>query len=147
MAAGFAAHLAHVHVDPDTGEVTVKEYVAAQDVGRALNPPLVEGQILGGAVQGLGFALYEEMTYDENGQLLTGSLMDYTMPKAEQVPPIEVIMVEVPTKDGPFGARIVGEPPIIPGAATIGNAIKDATGKRLTEAPMTAPKVIAALQG
>lgn len=146
MAAGFAAHLAHVHVDPDTGEVTVKEYVAAQDVGRALNPPLVEGQILGGAVQGLGFALFEELVHDENGQLLTGTLMDYTMPKADQVPPIEVIMVEVPTKDGPFGARIVGEPPIIPGPATIGNAIKHATGKRMTEAPMTAPKVIAALQ-
>lgn len=146
MAAGFSAHLAHVHVDPDTGEVTVKEYVAAQDVGHALNPPLVEGQILGGAVQGLGFALYEEMTYDDNGQLLTGTLMDYSMPKADQVPPIEVILVEVPTTDGPFGARIVGEPPIIPGPAAIGNAIKDATGTRMTEAPMTAPKVRTALQ-
>jgi CO/xanthine dehydrogenase Mo-binding subunit len=147
IAAGFAAHLAHVHVDPDTGEVTVKAYVAAQDVGKALNPPLVEGQILGGAAQGIGFALYEEMVHDENGQLLTGSFMDYTLPKAEQIPHIETILVEVPTTDGPFGARIVGEPPIIPGPATIGNAIKAATGKRLTEAPMTPAKVIAALQG
>lgn len=147
IAAGFAAHMAHVHVDPDTGEVTVKEYVAAQDVGHALNPPLVEGQILGGAVQGLGFALYEQLVHDDNGQLLTGSFMDYTLPKAEQSPPIEVIMVEVPTLDGPFGARIVGEPPIIPGAGTIGNAIKAATGKRMNEAPMIPPRVIAALQG
>jgi CO/xanthine dehydrogenase Mo-binding subunit len=72
--------------------------------------------------------------------------MDYTLPNAEQIPPIEVIMVEVPTVDGPFGARIVGEPPIIPGAGTIGNAIKAATGKRLNEAPMIPPRVIAALQ-
>lgn len=147
IAAGFAAHMARVHVDPDTGEVTVKDYVAAQDVGHALNPPLVEGQILGGAVQGLGLALYEQLVYDENGQLLTGSFMDYTLPKAEQIPHIEAIMVEVPTADGPFGARIVGEPPIIPGAATIGNAIKAATGKRMTVAPMTAARVIAAIQG
>ncbi len=146
MAAGFAAHMARVHVDPETGEVTVLDYVAVQDVGHALNPPLVEGQILGGAVQGLGFALYEEIIHDENGQLLTGSFMDYALPRADQMPHIETIMVEVPTVDGPFGARIVGEPPIIPGAATIGNAIKAATGARLTEAPMTPARVIAALQ-
>lgn len=145
IAAGFAAHMARVHVDPDTGEVTVKDYVAVQDVGHALNPPLVEGQIIGGAVQGLGFALYEEIIYDENGQLLTGSFMDYALPRADQMPHIETILVEVPTVDGPFGARIVGEPPIIPGAATIGNAIKAATGVRLTEAPMTASKVMIAL--
>jgi len=145
IAPGFATHMAHVRVDPDTGEVTVLGYVAAQDVGHALNPPLVEGQMLGGIVQGLGFALFEQLLYDENGQLLTGSLMDYAMPKSDQVPDIETIIVEVPTNDGPFGARIVGEPPIIPGAATIGNAIKAATGKRLDHAPMTAPRVIAAL--
>jgi CO/xanthine dehydrogenase Mo-binding subunit len=146
IAAGFAAHMARVHVDPDTGEVTVLDYVAVQDVGHALNPPLVEGQILGGAVQGLGFALYEEIIHDENGQLLTGSFMDYCLPRADQMPHIETIMVEVPTVDGPFGARIVGEPPIIPGAATIGNAIKAATGTRMTEAPMTAARVAAAMQ-
>lgn len=147
IAAGFAAHLAQVHVDPDTGEVTVQEYVSAQDVGHALNPPLVHGQIIGGVVQGIGFALYEQLVHDENGQLLTGTLMDYALPKAEMLPQIDSILIEVPTKDGPFGARIVGEPPIIPGAATIGNAIKSATGKRLREAPMTPSRVIAALQG
>lgn len=147
IAPGFAAHLAKVRVDPDTGEVTVLDYVAAQDVGHALNPPAVIGQIAGGAVQGLGFALFEEMIHDEDGQLLTGSLMDYALPKAPQVPPIEVILIEVPTADGPFGARIVGEPPIIPGPATVANAVKAATGKRITAVPLTPPRVLAALEG
>ncbi len=147
IAPGFAVHLARVRVDPDTGEVTPLEYVAAQDVGRALNPPAVEGQILGGVVQGLGFALWEQLIHDEHGQLLTGSLMDYALPKAELVPEIETILVEVPTPDGPFGARIVGEPPIIPVPATIGNAVKAATGKRLPEIPLTPERVLTALRG
>ena len=147
IAPGFAAHLAKVRVDPDTGVVTVLEYVAAQDVGHALNPPMVIGQILGGAVQGIGFALYEEMAYDESGQLITASLMDYALPKAPDVPNIDVVLVEVPTPDGPFGARIVGEPPIIPPLAAIGNAIRQATGQRLTETPFTAERVSKALNG
>ena len=145
IAPGFAAHLAKVRVDPDTGEVTVLGYVAAQDVGKALNPPAVVGQILGGTVQGLGLALFEQMVHDGNGQVLTGSLMDYAVPKAGQVPAIEVVLVEVPSRDGPFGARIVGEPPVIPGPATIGNAIKAATRVRLTEIPMTPERVLTAL--
>lgn len=147
IAPGFAAHLARVRVDPDTGEIAVLDYVAAQDVGRALNPPAVEGQILGGVVQGIGFALYEQLIHDEEGQLLTGSFMDYAMPKADQAPAIETILVEVPTPDGPFGARIVGEPPIIPGAATIANAVKAATATRIPEVPLTPERVRAALQG
>lgn len=147
IAPGFAAHLAHVKVDPDTGEVTVLGYVAAQDVGRALNPAAVTGQILGGTVQGIGWALTEQMVHDEHGQLLTATFMDYAMPKAPRLPEIEVILVEVPAPDGPFGARIVGEPPIIPPIAAIGNAIKAATGKRLTESPMTSERVLKALQG
>jgi CO/xanthine dehydrogenase Mo-binding subunit len=147
IAPGFAAHLAHVKVDPDTGEVKVLGYVAAQDVGRALNPAAVTGQILGGAVQGIGWALTEQMVHDEQGQLLTSTFMDYAMPKAPSLPEIDVILVEVPAPDGPFGARIVGEPPIIPPIAAIGNAIKAATGKRLTESPMTSERVLMALQG
>ncbi|MDP9372530.1 MAG: xanthine dehydrogenase family protein molybdopterin-binding subunit [Chloroflexota bacterium] len=147
IAPGFAVHLAKVRVDPDTGEVTPLEYVAAQDVGHALNPPAVEGQILGGVVQGLGFALWEQMVHDENGQLLTGSFMDYALPKAELVPRIETILVEVPTPDGPFGARIVGEPPIVPVPATIGNAVKAAVGRRLPEIPLTPERVLTALRG
>ena len=145
IAPGFAVHLARVRVDPDTGEVTPTEYVAVQDVGHALNPPAVEGQILGGVVQGLGFALWEQLVHDENGQLLTGSFMDYALPKAEQIPQIETILVEVPAPDGPFGARIVGEPPIIPGLAAIGNAVKAASGKRLAEVPLTPQRILAAL--
>ena len=145
IAAGFAAHLAHLRVDPDTGEITVLSYVAAQDVGHALNPPAVIGQIQGGAVQGLGFALFEQMIYDDNGQLLTGSFMDYAIPTTMQVPEIETILVEVPAPDGPFGARIVGEPPIIPGPATIANAMKAAIGKRFTSVPINAQDVYTAM--
>ncbi len=145
IAAGFAAHLAHLRVDPETGEVTVLNYVAAQDVGHALNPAAVIGQIQGGAVQGLGFALFEQMIYDDNGQLLTGSLIDYALPTAMQVPEIETILVEVPTPDGPFGARIVGEPPIIPGPGAVANAMKAATGHRFTSVPINAEQVYAAL--
>jgi CO/xanthine dehydrogenase Mo-binding subunit len=145
IAPGFAAHLAKVRVDPDTGVVTLLEYVAAQDIGHALNPPAVIGQIMGGAVQGIGWALSEQMLHDDEAQLLTASFMDYAMPKAVTLPEIEVLLVEVPAPDGPFGARIVGEPPIIPPLAAIGNAIKQATGKRLTTVPMTAERVLEAM--
>lgn len=147
IAAGFAAHLAHVKVDPDTGQVTVLEYVAAQDVGHALNPPMVIGQIIGGAVQSIGWALGEQMVHDDNAQLVTATFMDYAMPKASHTPMVEVRLVEVPAPDGPYGARIVGEPPIIPGLAAIGNAIKAATGARMTYAPMTPERVLAAVKG
>jgi len=145
IAAGFAAHLAHLRVDPETGEVEIVNYVAAQDVGHALNPPAVISQIQGGAVQGLGFALFEQMIYDDNGQLLTGSFMDYALPASTQVPNIETILVEVPAPDGPFGARIVGEPPIIPGPAAVANAMKAATGKRFSSVPINAENVFTAL--
>ena len=91
--------------------------------------------------------LDEQMVHDESGQLLTSTFMDYAMPKAPSVPPIDVVLVEVPAPDGPFGARIVGEPPIIPPIAAIGNAIKAATGKRLAESPMTSERVLNALNG
>jgi len=110
-----------------------------------LNPPAVIGQIQGGAVQGLGFALFEQMIYDDNGQLLTGSFMDYALPAFTQVPNIETILVEVPSADGPFGARIVGEPPIIPGPAAVANAMKAATGKRFSSVPINAEQVYTAL--
>src|SRR5207248_9340516 len=139
-------HQAEVRVEPDTGEVTVLAYIAAQAAGKALNPPAGTGQMVGGAVQGIGFALYEQMIHDENAQLVNASFMDYALPKAQQVPEIEAILVEVPTDDGPFGARIVGEPPIIPGMATIANALKAATGKRITEAPVTPERMLDALR-
>jgi len=140
-APGFSAHLAHVRVDLDTGTVTILDYVASQDVGRALNPAAVEGQIIGAVVQGIGWGLYEQLVHDEHGQVVTGTWMDYAMPKVSVAPAIETILVEVPSPDGPFGARGVGEPPVIPVAAAIANAIQHATGVRLTALPMTSERV------
>ncbi len=142
----FTAHLARVAVDPETGEVRVLDYVAAQDVGRAINPAEVEGQIHGGIVQGIGWALFEGMTYDEQGQLLTSTLMDYALPHSGDVPTITPILVEVPSELGPFGAKGVGEPPVVPVAAAIANAISDAVGVRMTELPMTPERVFVALR-
>ncbi len=141
----FAAHLAKVAVDPETGVVRVLEYVAAQDVGRAINPAEVEGQIHGGVVQGIGWALFEQMAYDENGQLLSSTLMDYALPLSQDAPHITPILVEVPSALGPFGAKGVGEPPVVPVAAAIANAIRDATGVRMTQLPMTPEHVFTSL--
>jgi CO/xanthine dehydrogenase Mo-binding subunit len=146
LAPSVAAHIAHVRVDRETGEVELLGYVIAQDVGRALNPALVEGQMRGGAVQAMGWALFEELVHDEEGQLQTGSFLDYALPTADRVPPIETIIVEVPAPDGPFGAKGIGEAPVIPGPAAIANAVAAAAGVRLHELPMTPPRVWAALQ-
>ena len=145
-APGFVVHLAKVEVDTDTGHVEVKNYVAIQDVGFALNPMMVEGQIHGGVAQGIGWGLHEAMLYDVNGQLLTGTFMDYDLPKIEKIPNVEVILIENPSPLGPFGARGIGEPPIIAGAAAIGNAIRNATGARLCELPMRSEAVWRALR-
>jgi CO/xanthine dehydrogenase Mo-binding subunit len=143
---GFCAQVAEVEVDQETGDVRVHKLVIVQDVGRAINPATVEGQMMGGAMQGLGWALYEKTEYDEYGQLLTASWMDYTVPHIGQgALEMETIIVEVPTELGPFGARGVGEPPIIPTAGAVGNAIAHATGARLTELPMTPPRILATL--
>ena len=141
----FAAHLTKVAVDPETGEVRVLDYVAAQDVGRAINPAEVEGQIHGGVVQGIGWALLEGMTYDADGQLLTATLMDYALPQSRDVPPITPLLVEVPSELGPFGAKGVGEPPVVPVAAAIANAIKDAVGVRMRQIPMTPERIFTTL--
>lgn len=136
-APGFAAHLAHVQVDLDTGAVEILDYVAAQDVGRAINPAAVEGQIIGAVAQGVGWGLYEQMVHDDSGQVITGSLMDYALPRASYIPSVETLLLEIPSPDGPHGARGVGEPPVIPVAAALANAIYDATGVRVNELPIT----------
>ena len=135
-APGFAAHLAEVEVDDLTGETRVVRYVAVQDVGFAINPAAVEAQIHGGVAQGIGWALYEGMTYDGDGQLLTATFQDYVLPRAEMIPPIETVLVEVPSEHGAYGAKGVGEPPAIPGPATVANAVRDATGLRVTSLPI-----------
>jgi CO/xanthine dehydrogenase Mo-binding subunit len=144
-APGFAAHLVEVEIDDVTGETRPVRYVAVQDVGFAINPAEVEAQIHGGVAQGLGWALYEGMVYDADGQLLTATLMDYALPRAEMVPPIETVLVEVPAEHGAYGAKGVGEPPAIPGAAAVANAIRDATGARLVSLPLRPQQVATAL--
>jgi CO/xanthine dehydrogenase Mo-binding subunit len=141
MAPAFAAELAQLEIDPDTGEVTLHGFVVAQDVGKAINPLGIEGQMQGGAVQSLGFALSEALLYDDQGRLTNPSLLDYRKLTAADLPNIETIMVEVPAPAGPFGARGVGEPPIVPAPAAIANAIEDATGLRLVELPLTPERI------
>lgn len=146
LAPSTSAHLAHVRLDRQTGDVALLGYAVAQDVGRALNPALVEGQMRGGAVQGIGWALHEALIHDGDGQLLSGSLLDYTVPRADHIPDIDTLIVEVPAPDGPFGAKGIGEAPVIPAGAAIASAIVAAGGPRLRTLPMTAPRVWAALQ-
>src|SRR6266542_2251453 len=142
---GMAVHIVRVAVDPDTGHVQPLRYVAVQDVGRAINPATVEAQMQGGAVQGVGWGLFERMEYDDSGTPITASLMDYVIPKASQSPSLQMVLVEVPSKAGPFGAKGVGEPPVIPGAAALANAVRDACGARVTELPITPERVRQAL--
>jgi CO/xanthine dehydrogenase Mo-binding subunit len=138
---GTGVHVARVRVDPETGRVSPLRYVIVQDVGRAINPSLVEEQIHGGGAQGVGWAVYEEIIHDESGTPITSSFMDYTVPKASQMPELEAVLVEVPSAIGPYGAKPVGEPPVIPGGAVIANAVASATGARVTELPLTPERV------
>lgn len=144
-APGFAVHVARVRVDPDTGHVKPLRHISVQDVGRAINLAAVEGQIQGGTVQAVGWGLYERMEFDAQGTPMTASLMDYAIPKASQSPDIETAIVEVPSASGPFGAKGVGEPPVIPGAAALANAVRAACGARVTSLPVTPERVRAAM--
>jgi CO/xanthine dehydrogenase Mo-binding subunit len=132
----FTVHIARVRTDAETGAFQLTGYAAIQDVGRAINPPEIQGQIHGGAVQGLGRALGEQLHYDGDGQLRTGSFLDYELPTADQVPDIDVRLIEVPSAVGPLGAKGVGEPPAVPGAAAITNALARATGIRVRDLPL-----------
>jgi CO/xanthine dehydrogenase Mo-binding subunit len=143
---GFATHCVDVEVDVDLGIVRVLRYTAAQDVGRALHPGYVEGQIQGGVVQGIGWALSEEYLYDKNGRVDNASFLDYRMPVCSDVPMIEALVIEIPNSKHPQGVRGVGEAPIVPPLAAIANAVHDALGKRFTALPMSPPKVVARLE-
>jgi xanthine dehydrogenase molybdenum-binding subunit len=138
----FATHVVDVEVDPDTGKVTILRYTAAQDCGTAIHPAYVEGQIQGGVVQGIGWALNEEYYYNEDGVMENSSFLDYRIPTCLDVPMIEPIIVEVPNPGHPFGVRGVGEVPIVPPPAAIANAIYRATGVRMTVLPMSPPKLM-----
>ena len=144
----FNTQAAEVIVDKATGQIRVTRFVQAQDVGVAINPMGVEGQLEGGAVQGIGRALSEEMQIDpETGRVRNPSLSTYLMPLAIDMPAIENVLVEVPSADGPFGVRAVAEPPGFGPPAAIANAIYDAVGVRIKELPLSADRVLAALQG
>jgi CO/xanthine dehydrogenase Mo-binding subunit len=145
QAPGFAAQFCDVEVDPDTGQVKILRYVAAQDAGRAVHPKYVEGQIQGGVVQGIGWALNEEYIYDKNGRLENAGFLDYRIPVASDLPNIDTIIVEVPNPNHPYGVKGVAEANIVPPMAAIANAVYRATGRRLTELPMSPPKVLRAL--
>jgi CO/xanthine dehydrogenase Mo-binding subunit len=142
---GFATHVCDVEVDPETGHVKILRYTAVQDVGRAIHPSYVEGQIQGGVTQGVGWALNEEYIYDKNGCLENPGFLDYRIPVASDMPMIDAVMVEVPNPRHPFGARGVGEVPIVPPMAAVANAIADAVGARMRDLPMSPPKLRAEL--
>jgi len=145
VAPGFATHFCDIEVDPDTGKVSVLRYVAAQDAGRAIHPSYVEGQIQGGVVQGIGWALNEEYIYDASGRMQNPGFLDYRIPVSSDLPMIETVVVEVPNPGHPYGAKGVAEVNICPPMAAIANAIERAVGPRLTELPMSPPKVRAAI--
>ncbi len=139
--AAFAGHIVDVEVDRDTGKVQVVRYTAVQDVGTAIHPSYVEGQIQGGVAQGVGMALSEEYVYDDQGRMTNSSFLDYRMPTALDLPMIETVLIEVPNPGHPYGVRGVGEVPIVPPMPAIQAAIEDAIGVRLYQAPMS-PKVV-----
>ncbi|MGH7346610.1 MAG: xanthine dehydrogenase family protein molybdopterin-binding subunit, partial [Candidatus Rokuibacteriota bacterium] len=145
----FGAHACAVEVDVETGAIRLLRYVAVHDCGRALNPMVVEGQLHGGIVQGIGAALAEELVYDAAGQLLTGSLMEYGVPKADQVPPLEVIALDFPSTRNELGVKGVGESGIISPVPAIANAVEDALADRGVEVarvPLTSASVWGALR-
>lgn len=140
----FHAHAVDLSVDAETGEVKIHDYVVVQDVGRAINPKYIEGQIEGGVVQGIGQALSEEIVY-ENGVVRNPGLTDYKMPTAMDAPNIRSFIIESPSKVGPYGAKGVGEPPVIHPPATIANAIASAVSARVQTLPITAEKIVKTL--
>lgn len=145
QAGAFGTHCVDVEVDPETGKVQILRYTAAQDVGTAIHPSYVEGQIQGGVVQGIGWALNEEYWYDDQGQMKNATFLDYRMPTCYDVPMIDPILVEVPDPSHPYGVRGVGEVPICPPPAAIANAIHQAMGVRMDRLPMSPPTIMQAV--
>jgi CO/xanthine dehydrogenase Mo-binding subunit len=140
------AHTADVEVDPATGEVTVLSYAIAQDVGRAINPAMIRGQVHGGVAQGVGYALYEDLRIGPDGRVLDDSLETYRVPTALDVPPIDLEILESPGSNGPYGVKGAAEPPIVPVAAVIACAVSDALGRTLDTLPLTPFTVLEALR-
>jgi len=142
---GFGVHVCDVEIDPETGHVKVLRYTAAQDVGRAIHPSYVEGQMQGGAAQGIGWALNEEYVFDAEGRMENAGFLDYRVPVASDLPMIDTVMIEVPNPRHPFGAKGVGEVPIVPPLAAVANAVRGAIGVRMCDLPLSPPKIRAAM--
>ena len=141
----FAVHIVDVEVDPETGKVDVLRYTALQDVGKAIHPSYVEGQLQGGVAQGIGWALNEEYVYNDNGEMSNSSFLDYRMPTSLDLPMIDTVIVEVANPGHPFGVRGVGEVCIVPPLAAVANAIYGASGVRMEVLPMSPGNVLEAL--
>jgi CO/xanthine dehydrogenase Mo-binding subunit len=141
----MGTHIVDVEVDPDTGKVTILRYTAVQDAGKAIHPSYVEGQMQGGAVQGIGWALNEEYYFSTQGQMLNSSFLDYRMPTTLDVPMIDTVIVEVANPTHPYGVRGVGETSIIPPLAAVANAVCRALGVRINQLPMSPGRILAAL--
>ena len=141
----FATHIVDVEVDPDTGKVTILDYTAIQDVGKAIHPSYVEGQIQGGVVQGIGWALNEEYRFNADGRMENSSFLDYRMPTSLDLPMIGTVIVEVANPGHPYGVRGVGEVPIVPPMAAIANAIYHAVGVRMNQLPMSPDAILESL--
>ena len=143
---GFGCHIVDVEVDPETGKTTILRYTVVQDVGTAIHPAYVEGQMYGGTVQGIGWALNEEYVYSGEGAMMNPGFLDYRMPTALDMPNLDLIIVEVPNPGHPYGVRGVGETPIVPPLGALHNALSRALNVRLRALPMSPPRVVAALQ-
>jgi CO/xanthine dehydrogenase Mo-binding subunit len=141
----FSGCIADVEVDPETGKVTILRFTSVQDAGKAIHPSYVEGQMQGGSVQGIGWALNEEYYMSDAGSMMNSSLLDYRMPTALDLPMIDTAIVEVPNPGHPFGARGVGEANIVPPPGAIANAIYRAAGVRMNRLPMNPPAVMQAI--
>ncbi|MBT8410087.1 MAG: molybdopterin-dependent oxidoreductase, partial [Alphaproteobacteria bacterium] len=139
----FCVNLCDVEVDPETGSTKVLSFTAIQDAGRAVHPDYVEGQMQGGAVQGIGWALNEEYLFDDNGVLENASFLDYRIPVASDLPMIETQIIEIPSDTHPYGVRGVGEAPIVAPLAAVGNAVSRAIDKRVSDLPLSPPKLLA----
>jgi CO/xanthine dehydrogenase Mo-binding subunit len=141
----FGVHLVDVEVDRETGATKVLRYTVFQDAGKAVHPSYVEGQMQGGAVQGIGWALNEEYIYGADGRLQNAGFLDYRVPVASDLPSIETVILEIPNPGHPYGVRGVGETPIVPPLAALSNAVSRAIGTRMSSLPMSPPRILQAL--
>jgi len=142
---GFAAHICDVEVDQETGLTQILRYTVVQDAGKAIHPDYVEGQFQGAAAQGIGWALNEEYIYGDDGRLQNPGFLDYRIPVCSDLPFIDTQILEIPNPNHPYGIRGVGETSIVPPLGAVGNAIANATGVRMTHAPMSPVRVLDAI--